>query len=113
MVGASILSFKPLKGLGIDFISKYVGQQYLDNSGDQNRALDPYLVHDLRLNYSIVPGKMAKQLVFGLLINNIGNLMYSANGYTYPYVFNGNFMADNTLYPQAGTNFLANVQLRF
>jgi iron complex outermembrane receptor protein len=113
VVGASILSFKPLKGLGIDFISKYVGQQYLDNSGDQNRALDPYLVHDLRLNYSIVPGKMAKQLVFGLLINNIGNLMYSANGYTYPYVFNGDFMADNTLYPQAGTNFLANVQLRF
>jgi iron complex outermembrane receptor protein len=39
--------------------------------------------------------------------------MYSANGYTYPYIFDGALVADNFFYPQAGTNFLANVQLRF
>jgi iron complex outermembrane receptor protein len=113
VIGASILSFKPVKGLGIDLMSKYVGRQYLDNSGDTNRSLDPYLVHDLRINYAINGGKIAKQVVFGLLVNNLGNLMYSANGYTYPYVFDGAFVADNFVYPQAGTNFLANIQFRF
>lgn len=113
IIGASILSFKPLKGLGIDLMSKYVGRQYLDNSGDAARSLDPYLVHDLRVNYQINGGKFAKEVVFSLLVNNLTNLMYSANGYTYPYVFDGNFVADNYLYPQAGTNFLANVQFKF
>ncbi|MDP2188585.1 MAG: TonB-dependent receptor [Sphingobacteriaceae bacterium] len=113
VIGASILSFKPAKGLGIDLMSKYVGRQYLDNSGDASRSLDPYLVHDLRVNYTVNGGKMAKQVVFGLLVNNLGNLMYSANGYTYPYVFDGAFVADNFVYPQAGTNFLANIQFRF
>ncbi|MFN3530296.1 MAG: TonB-dependent receptor [Bacteroidia bacterium] len=113
VVGASILSFRPMDGLNIDLLSKYVSRQYLDNSGDRNRSLDPYLTHDLRINYRMPAGTMAKEVVFGLLVNNLTNLMYSSNGYTYPFLFDGQLVADNYFYPQAGTHFLANVQFRF
>lgn len=113
VIATSILGFRPAKGLQVDVLSKYVGKQYLDNSGDDARSLPAYLVHDLRINYQMPGYGFAKQFVFGLLVNNFTNLMYSANGYTYPYIFDGTLVASNFFYPQAGTNFLANVQLRF
>ncbi len=43
---------RPVKGLSIDWLGKYVGRQYLDNTSDLARSLKSYLVNDLR---SITP----------------------------------------------------------
>jgi len=49
-----------------------------------------------------------KEISFSVLANNILNTMYSSNGYTYQYLGTNNFY-----YPQAGTNFLAGITMKF
>ena len=39
--------------------------------------------------------------------------MYSSNGYTWGFLYAGERTTENWLYPQAGTNFLAGVTLKF
>jgi iron complex outermembrane receptor protein len=56
--------------------------------------------------------KFMKEINFSLLVNNIFNQEYEPNGYTYSYIF-GDVITENLVYPQAGTNFLAAVRLRF
>ena len=111
VVAGSQLSFMPVRGLELTWLSKYVSDQYLDNTSDENRKLDAFFVNDLRLGYTLKP-KFMKEINFSLLINNIFNQEYEPNGYTYSYIF-GDVITENFVYPQAGTNFLAAVRLRF
>ncbi len=111
IVAGSQLSFMPARGLEITWLAKYVSDQYLDNTSDENRKLDAFFVNDLRFGYTIKP-KFMKEINFSLLVNNIFNHEYEPNGYTYSYIF-GDVITENFVYPQAGTNFLAAVRLRF
>ncbi|MFB0947084.1 MAG: iron complex outermembrane receptor protein [Oceanospirillaceae bacterium] len=111
VVAGSQLSFMPVRGLELTWLSKYVSDQYLDNTSDENRKLDAFFVNDLRLGYTLKP-KFMKEINFSLLVNNIFNQEYEPNGYTYSYIF-GDVITENFVYPQAGTNFLAAVRLRF
>ena len=45
-------------------------------------------------------------------INNLFDEMYSSNGYTWGFI-DGDRVTENWLYPQAGTNFLAGVTVKF
>lgn len=85
-------------------LSKYVGGQFLDNTGDESLNLDAYFVNDLRLSYR-VPLKAFRTIEVSLLVNNIFNADYAANGY----VYNGTAY----YYPQAGRHYLAMLQLKF
>jgi iron complex outermembrane receptor protein len=111
VIGASRLMYTPLDGLDLMLISKYVGDQYLDNTQNENRKIDAYFVNDFRIAYTI-ENKVFERIEISLLVNNIFNEMYTSNGYTYSYVF-GEEITENFYYPQAGTNFLAGVQLQF
>lgn len=97
-------------GLTVTWFSKYVGQQFLDNTSSPDRVLDAYFVNDLSFSYEM-PFKHTKRLSFNLLINNVLNEMYSANGYTYSYVV-GDLITENFYYPQAGTNWLLGMKVR-
>ncbi|QJW91982.1 TonB-dependent receptor [Spirosoma taeanense] len=112
VVSGSQLLFTPAKGLELGLLSKYVGQQYLDNTSNESRKLDPYFTNDIRLIYSFKP-KFAQEITFTLLFNNVLNELYESNGYTYAYISEGRVIADNGYYPQAGRNFLAGIRLRF
>lgn len=105
------LSFAPAKGFEIALLPKYVGKQYLDNTSDDSRSLDAFFVNDLRINYNFKPKGM-KNIGLSLLVNNLFNEQYSSNGYTYSYLYYGQ-ITENFVFPQAGTNFLAAVKLRF
>ncbi|TAH26867.1 MAG: TonB-dependent receptor [Cytophagales bacterium] len=111
IVGGQI-SYTPTQGLSINLLPKYVSRQYLDNTNNDTRALDPYAVADLRINYEI-PQRIIKNLSLTLLINNILDYKYNANGYTYTMFENGKEINYNFYYPQAGRNFLAGATLRF
>ncbi|MDW7695025.1 TonB-dependent receptor [Flammeovirgaceae bacterium SG7u.111] len=111
VVGSSQLSFKPFKGGEITLLSKYVGKQYLDNTSTETRKLDPYFVNDIRLSYGL-SSKSFKNVDFTFLINNIFNVKYESNGYTYGYIWGGETARQNYYYPQAGTNFLAGLRIR-
>jgi iron complex outermembrane receptor protein len=113
VVSAHTLEGQPLKGLRVAALYKTVSRQYLDNSTTNNRSLAGYQVLDLRLRYALHPSFM-KEIELALLVSNVLNTRYSANGYTYSYIgASGQSETFNWYYPQATRNFLASVNLRF
>ncbi len=111
VIGASRLMWTPIKNLELNLISKYVGDQYLDNTSNSSRAIDAYFINDFRIAYSI-EDVVFKRIEFNILVNNIFNQEYSSNGYTYSYFYE-EVVTENFYYPQAGTNFLAGLNLYF
>lgn len=124
IIGSSIFEFKPFKqwdgartknridNLSISFISKYVGEQFVDNTQSDEIKLDAYFVHDLRINYSLRLKPFREIAVFGSVYNLFNNL-YSANAWAYRYSSGGEFQQDMGYYPQATTNFLLGVNIKF
>ncbi len=118
IIAAAILEVRPVQNFEISLFNKYVGSQFLDNTMNENRQLDAFWTTDLRLNYAIRP-RFVKNLEFTLLINNIFNQLYEPNGYTFSYFLpaegpsNRELTTENFFYPQAGTNFLAGMKIRF
>jgi iron complex outermembrane receptor protein len=84
----------------------------LDNTEINVRSIDGYLVNDIRLRYSIKP-KYLKEISFSLLVNNIFDEVYESNGYTYGYLGGGDEYRENFYYPQAGTNFMGMLTVKF
>jgi iron complex outermembrane receptor protein len=111
IISAGRLIYQPLEGLELMLISKYVGDQYLDNTSNEAKKIDAYWVSDFRIGYKI-KNVLFKEIEISLLVNNILNAEYSSNGYTYSYVV-GDPITENFFYPQAGTNFLAGLRLSF
>jgi len=102
----------PKKNAEIAFISKYVSRQYLDNTSTKSRSLDGYMVNDVRLNYNFSI-KGIKNVGLGLLINNVFSKKYQSDGATYPDIEGGKVVNYNYFFPQAPTNFLLGVNVKF
>ena len=112
VIGASTITFAPFKGAELALLTKYVGKQYLDNTANDARSLDAYVVNDLRLSYSWKPSFL-KEVSFSFLINNILDEAYQSNGYTYGYLAGSAEYRENFYYPQAGRNYMAMVGIKF
>jgi iron complex outermembrane receptor protein len=110
-VGSSTLAFKAFKNAEIALISKYVSKQYLDNTSNDARKLNAFFVNNLRLSYDLKV-KGVKNIGVGLLVNNIFNELYASNGYTFSYIYGGP-VTENFYYPQAETNFLLSLNVKF
>jgi len=104
LIAGSQLSWNAFKNFQATLLTKFVGKQYLDNTQNENLTLDHYFINDVRFSYQVTPKGM-KQLGFGLLLNNLFDISYSANGYVYGKA--------GYYYPQAGRNFLAMLTLKF
>ena len=74
--------------------------------------MDGYFVNDIRVRYTLQPA-WTKELSFSLLVNNILNEKYESNGYTWGYIGGGAVERQNYYFPQAGTNVMFMVALRF
>ena len=111
MIAGSELQYEPIKNLKIALLSKYVGRQFLDNTSNPDRVIKEYFVNDIRLSYSL-KNVLFKEMNFSLLVNNVLDVKYSSNGYTYSYAY-GDVITENFYYPQAGINFLGGVTLKF
>ncbi|HEX8376429.1 MAG TPA: TonB-dependent receptor [Pedobacter sp.] len=108
---SSEIAYKPIQRLEVALLSKYVGRQFLDNTSNNNRMLDKFFVNDVRIIYN-APIRQIKKVGVSLLINNIFNEKYESNGYSYTYVY-GEPITENFYFPQAGTNFLLALSLKF
>jgi iron complex outermembrane receptor protein len=102
----------PIENLNMVWMTKLVGRQFLDNTGNINRSIDPFNFSNIQLNYSIFD-KLCKEIQFGVMVNNVFNQFYSNNGYTFSYVNGSDTTTENFYYPQAGRNFLVRVLLKF
>jgi len=112
VISGSNFLYRPVKNIEIGLLTKYVGLQYLDNTSNSRRVIDPYFINDIRLIYTIKPQGM-REISISLLANNIFDVKYSNNGYTWGYLGGGSEARQNYYYPQAGRNYLMMVALRF
>ncbi|MCB0768028.1 MAG: TonB-dependent receptor, partial [Flavobacteriales bacterium] len=97
----------------ITFVTKYVGRQYLDNTGSTGRMLDPFLVNDLRLNLGLIRVKGVERIDVNLTVRNIFSEVYESNGWVYSYFTGEQRQELIGLYPQAPLNVLGGVTIRF
>ena len=120
--------------LKLIFDSKYVSDQYTDNTSNDDRKIHGYVSHDLALSYSVK--KNAKEFKIKFLVNNLFNTLYSTSGWVYPFISSadlvdlndpyvieeadedeiyGNNQSYNQsgFYPQATTNYMIGIELNF
>ena len=105
IIAGNLLVYKPMESLQISWLSKFVGNQYLNNIELPSAKLQDYFVNDFNISYEIKPKSIFKSIAFTGLINNVLDKQYVSNGYmydVYPYY-----------YPQAGINFLTGITLKF
>lgn len=118
LVGAGGIKLSPFRSLSrgqhfeIELLEKYVGRQYLDNTGDKNRSIAAYYLSDARVRYSIGI-KPFREVSAVLALNNLLNKKYESNGYTYTYRLSGTTYTDNFYFPQAGFNWLLGITLKW
>lgn len=105
------ITFNPYKALHLSLSSHYVGKQFIDNTSNGERTLDPYFVNSIAIGYDIKT-KWIKEIGFSLLINNIFSEKYETNAWVYPYIFAGKETESNGYSPQALINFLFGITLK-
>jgi iron complex outermembrane receptor protein len=112
VVAGSIIAYQ-VGSLDVNFTSKYVARQYLDNSGQRSRSIDPYFVNDLVLSYGMDFIRSVKQASIQLQVYNIFDTQYETNGYTYAWIYGDEQHRFNFFYPQAGRHFMVRLELGF
>lgn len=110
IAGAEITWF-PAKGFSATFDGKYVSKQYIDNTSSEDRKLDPYIVNNLRLAYSVKP-KFLNELQFNFAVNNIFNHEYETNAWVSRYYLDGEYQKYDGYFPQAGINFMGGLIIK-
>jgi iron complex outermembrane receptor protein len=111
VISGSQLSWKMAQPFEIAWLSKYVGEQFLDNTSNRSRKIDSYFLNDLRLTWTPTVKKL-REVSLSLLAANVFNVAYESNGYTYGFLGGSTTYRQNFYYPQAGRNFLAMLTLR-
>ena len=111
MVGSGNLRILPWKSGEINLTGKYVGRQYLDNTSSKDRSLSDFYTQDIALMHSLKFGNNS-QVQFLFRVSNLFDRMYEPNGYTYSYVAGGSLVNENYLFPMAGINYMAGVNIR-
>ncbi len=105
IIGSSQLMVSPVHHFSVSFITKYVGKQFIDNTGSTDRKLNAYLLNDLQLAYE-VNTRFLKKATFSLLIGNLFNTKYESNAWVYRYYTGGSYGKMDGYFPQAGTNVM-------
>ncbi len=111
LVGNLNLGYEVLKNWDINWDTRYVSKQYIDNTGDEEKTISAYTVSDLSTSYTY-KGKIFKELRFSLKAGNVFNALYASNAYTYAYIY-GDKITETFYYPQAERNFSLAMKLSF
>ena len=88
IIWSSIINFKMDERTDIDFISKYVGEQFIDNTSSDERMLNDYLVNNIRISYKW-ENKLFNSAKLTFQINNLFDLEYVSNAWVYRFVSEG------------------------
>ena len=110
-INSNILIFNISKNFELNFVSKVVGKQYLDNTQNENRKLNGFYTQDVKANINI-KNKLFKETILMISLNNIFNKMYQPNGYSFSYIYGGSLTTENYYFPQAGFNFMLGLNIK-
>ena len=127
IIWSTILSYDISKNLNIELISKYVGEQFIDNTSSTDRMLNDYLVNHSRITYNW-QNNLFKTAKITFQINNILNNEYVSNAWVYrfisdywdprsgdPYINKDSQRGYNqaSYFPEALRNFMLSLTLGF
>lgn len=127
-LGYAFLQNRQDMSASIGILTKYVGKQYIDNTSNENAAIDPYMYNDLLLSYSYTGLPYVKEIKVNFNIHNILGNEYVSNAWVYrfsssnydptgddPYSRSEGAGIYNLtgLYPQAGRYFLLGLTVTF
>lgn len=113
IVSAMGITYQPTAALYVNLMGKYVSKQYMDNTSDDEKSIDPYFVTNLSAGYTY------KKTTLGtfnlqLFVNNLFNKKYVANGWAATDAFeDGSTINYIGYYPQATRNYMARLTLSF
>ncbi|MDO5616485.1 MAG: TonB-dependent receptor plug domain-containing protein [Cruoricaptor ignavus] len=96
------VAYNPVKDFNVTLTNQYISKQYLDNTQNNQLKLPAYNVLDALASYQLKLQRF--DLGINLMVNNILNRKYANNGYVYDGVI---------VYPQAGTNYMLGMTLKF
>jgi len=91
--------------------SRYVSRQFIDNTSDLSRSIDPYWINNVMCSWTLKPMKI-KELVLYVQINNVLNEQYETNAWVYSYFSEGQRYKEDGYFPQAGINFMGGIRIR-
>ncbi|MES2431245.1 MAG: TonB-dependent receptor [Bacteroidota bacterium] len=111
IVGGLTINIFPVKNLEISLLSKYVGDQYLDNTKNSTRKLEAYYTQDARAALTL-HNKLFKEWNIAFQLNNIFDKKYSPNGASYAYIYDAAIDNGNYYYPMAGINFNVGINIK-
>ncbi len=97
--------YRIIPNLDVTLEGKYVGQQYLDNTQNEDRIIPSYFVSNASIGYQPTL-KGFKNIGFRFHVNNLLSTLYSANGYTYSFGVDDTIFTENFYYPQAERHFM-------
>ena len=92
---------------------KYVGKQYLDNTGNAAYQINPYFVSDFRLSFVLKKKSIFETVGLNFWIRNLFDTQYESNGWVYRFISGGTEKNLNGYFPQAGRSFMLGVDLGF
>ena len=127
IIWAAQANYNLNKRTRVIFNSKYVGEQYIDNTSSRERMLNDYLISNLQVDYHF-NNYLFKEAKISFLINNLFDIEYISNAWIYRYITNTfdpresddyTSLASDGIYdmagyfPQAKRNYLLGLTLGF
>ena len=103
-------NWKPNDKLSFFWTTKYTSRQFLDNTQNENRQLDAFFINDLNAHWTIL-NKSKFTMLLQLYANNVLDVKYAPNGYTFSYIYDRTLITSNNFYPMAGRNYWISLKI--
>ena len=103
-------NWKPNDQLSFFWTTKYISKQYLDNTQNEARTLDAYFLNDINAHWTVL-NKTKFKLLIQFYVNNLLDVKYAPNGYTYSYIYDQTTTTSNNYYPMAGRNYWLSLKI--
>jgi iron complex outermembrane receptor protein len=124
---AAKINYKYNKNTNFLLNTKYVGDQYIDNTSSEKRMLDSYMISNFQIDYHFKSSIFTKAKI-SFLVNNLFDTKYVNNAWIYRYISensdpreyddyttqgDGNIYDMAGYFPQATRNYLLGLTLGF
>ena len=105
---AAQMNYKFNNRTSLLFNSKYVGEQFIDNTSSEDRKIDDYLICNLQIDY-VFNSFIFKNAKLSFLVNNLFNVEYVSNAWIYRYITNSYDPRESDDYTTLGSDGIYNM----
>jgi len=103
-------NWKPNDKLSVFWTTKYTSEQFLDNTQNKDRKLDAFFINDLNAQWTVM-NKRKFTMLLQVYANNVLDVQYAPNGYTFSYIYDRTLTTSNNFYPMAGRNYWISLKI--